>query len=47
MGEGVQSKISMCALGNSYDLETSSMEGAISKKKMREIIHRNVLNLEL
>jgi len=47
VGDGLQSKISMCALGNSYDLETSSMKGAISKRKMREIIHRNVLNLEL
>jgi hypothetical protein len=43
VGEGVQSKISMCALENSYDNKTNSMEGAISEWKMRKIVHRRML----
>ena len=39
----VQSKILMCALENSSDLETSSMEVATSKWKMRYIMHRRML----
>ena len=43
VGEGVQSKILMYALENSNDLKTGSKVGAISKWKMRYIIHRKML----
>ena len=32
----------MCVLENSYDLETNSMEGVVSKWKMRKIIQRKM-----
>ena len=43
VGEGIQSKILMCRLENSSNLVTSSMVDAISKWRMRRIIHRKVL----
>ena len=43
VSDGVQSKILMCALENSNDLKTSSIVSAISKWRMRKIVHRKML----
>ena len=44
VSDGVQSKVLMCSLEKVYHLRTRSMEGAISKWKIRKIMHRKIIS---
>jgi len=44
VSDGVQSKVLMCSLEKFYHLRTRSMEGAISKWKIRKIMHRKIIS---